>query len=57
VLNVTFPLVPEEIAQFCLGKRAVLIVEEGTPEYIEPGDSRLAAPAGHQHADQRQGQC
>ena len=35
VLNVTFPLVPEEIAQFCLGKRAVLIVEEGTPEYIE----------------------
>ncbi len=35
VLNVTFPLVPEEIAQFCLDKRAVLIVEEGTPEYIE----------------------
>ena len=35
VLNVTFPLVPAEIAQFCLGKRAVLIVEEGTPEYIE----------------------
>jgi indolepyruvate ferredoxin oxidoreductase, alpha subunit len=35
VLNVTFPLVPQEIAQFCLGKRAVLIVEEGTPEYIE----------------------
>ncbi|MBC8008006.1 MAG: indolepyruvate ferredoxin oxidoreductase subunit alpha [Prolixibacteraceae bacterium] len=35
VLNVTFPLVPEEISQFCLGKRAVLIVEEGTPEYIE----------------------
>ena len=35
VLNVTFPLVPEEIAQFCLGKRAVMIVEEGTPEYIE----------------------
>ncbi|MEO8004560.1 MAG: indolepyruvate ferredoxin oxidoreductase subunit alpha [Betaproteobacteria bacterium] len=35
VLNVTFPLVPEEIAQFCLGKRSVLIVEEGTPEYIE----------------------
>jgi len=35
VLNVTFPLVPEEIAKFCLGKRAVLIVEEGQPEYIE----------------------
>ncbi len=35
VLNVTFPLVPEEISRFCLGKRAVLVVEEGTPEYIE----------------------
>jgi indolepyruvate ferredoxin oxidoreductase alpha subunit len=35
VLNVTFPLVPEEISRFCVGKRAVLIVEEGTPEYIE----------------------
>jgi indolepyruvate ferredoxin oxidoreductase alpha subunit len=35
VLNVTFPLVPEEIASFCVGKRGVLIVEEGTPEYIE----------------------
>ena len=35
VLNVTFPLVPEQIADFALGKRAVLVVEEGTPEYIE----------------------
>src|SRR5690606_40822488 len=35
VLNVTFPLVPEEVAEFCAGKRAVLVVEEGQPEYIE----------------------
>lgn len=35
VLNVTFPLVPEEIARFSAGKHAVLVVEEGTPEYIE----------------------
>ncbi len=34
-LNVTFPLVPEEITNFCAGKRAVLVLEEGTPEYIE----------------------
>jgi indolepyruvate ferredoxin oxidoreductase alpha subunit len=34
-LNVTYPLVPEEISAFCAGKRAVLIVEEGFPEYIE----------------------
>jgi indolepyruvate ferredoxin oxidoreductase, alpha subunit len=35
VLNVTFPLVPDEIAAFCRGKRAVLVLEEGQPEYIE----------------------
>ncbi|HTR83934.1 MAG TPA: indolepyruvate ferredoxin oxidoreductase subunit alpha [Reyranella sp.] len=35
VLNVTHPLVPDQIAGFCKGKRAVLIVEEGTPDYIE----------------------
>jgi indolepyruvate ferredoxin oxidoreductase alpha subunit len=34
-LNVTYPLVPEEIMQFCAGKREVLIVEEGQPAYIE----------------------
>jgi indolepyruvate ferredoxin oxidoreductase alpha subunit len=34
-LNVTYPLVPEEISRFCAGKRAVLVVEEGMPEYIE----------------------
>lgn len=35
VLNVTYPLVPEQIADFCRGKRGVLVVEEGQPEYIE----------------------
>ncbi|TFZ03781.1 indolepyruvate ferredoxin oxidoreductase subunit alpha [Ramlibacter humi] len=35
VLNVTYPLVPEQVAQFCAGKRAVLVVEEGQPDYIE----------------------
>jgi len=34
-LNVTYPLIPEEVAEFCQGKRAVLIVEEGQPEFIE----------------------
>jgi indolepyruvate ferredoxin oxidoreductase alpha subunit len=34
-LNVTYPLVPEQVAGFCAGKRAVLVVEEGQPEYIE----------------------
>jgi len=34
-LNVTYPLVPEQIADFCRGRRAVLVVEEGQPEYLE----------------------
>src|SRR5438874_1808350 len=34
-LNVTYPMVPEEIAAFCAGKREVLIVEEGQPAYLE----------------------
>jgi indolepyruvate ferredoxin oxidoreductase alpha subunit len=35
VLNVTYPLIDEEIVHFCTGKSAVLMVEEGQPEYIE----------------------
>ncbi|MBX3585939.1 MAG: indolepyruvate ferredoxin oxidoreductase subunit alpha [Ramlibacter sp.] len=35
VLNVAYPLVPGQIASFCAGKRAVLVVEEGQPEFIE----------------------
>jgi indolepyruvate ferredoxin oxidoreductase alpha subunit len=35
VLNVVYPLVPEELRSFCAGKRAVLVVEEGSPAYIE----------------------
>ena len=34
-LNVVYPLVPEQISQFCAGKAKVLVVEEGQPEYIE----------------------
>ena len=35
VLNVVFPLVPEQVTEFAAGKDAVLIVEEGNPEYVE----------------------
>jgi indolepyruvate ferredoxin oxidoreductase alpha subunit len=35
VLNVVYPLVPEEVRSFCADKRAVLVVEEGSPAYIE----------------------
>ena len=35
VLNVTYPLVDEEIKRFCAGKRAVLMIEEGQPDFLE----------------------
>ncbi|MCG6954321.1 MAG: thiamine pyrophosphate-dependent enzyme, partial [Betaproteobacteria bacterium] len=34
-LNVVYPLVPEEISAFCASKQAVLVIEEGMPEFIE----------------------
>jgi indolepyruvate ferredoxin oxidoreductase alpha subunit len=35
VLNVTYPLIDEEVKRFCSGKRAVLVIEEGQPDFIE----------------------
>jgi indolepyruvate ferredoxin oxidoreductase alpha subunit len=34
-LNVVYPLVPEQIIDFCRTKSAVLVLEEGQPEFIE----------------------
>ena len=46
VLNATYPLVPEQLASFCSGKRAVLVLEEGHPEFIELELSAVLARAG-----------
>jgi indolepyruvate ferredoxin oxidoreductase alpha subunit len=46
VLNVNYPLVPEEWVRFCRGKRAVLIAEEGQPDFIEQAASQIL----HKHA-------
>jgi indolepyruvate ferredoxin oxidoreductase alpha subunit len=35
VLNVTYPLIDDEVKAFCAGKRAVLMIEEGQPDFIE----------------------
>ncbi len=35
VLNVAYPLNPEEVTALCAGKRALRVVEEGYPEYVE----------------------
>jgi len=34
-MNVTYPMIPEELVAFCAGKQQVLVVEEGQPAYIE----------------------
>lgn len=46
VLNVTYPLIPDEVRDFCAGKRAVLVVEEGQPEFIEHELNTLVRRAG-----------
>ncbi len=46
VLNVTSPLVPEQLERFCDDKRAVLLLEEGQPEYIEQELATLLRRAG-----------
>ncbi|NTC82586.1 indolepyruvate ferredoxin oxidoreductase subunit alpha [Agrobacterium tumefaciens] len=45
VLNCVYPLVPDEIASFCKGKKAVLVVEEGQPAFIEPNIKALLSDA------------
>ncbi len=34
-LNVTYPMIDAEVIDFCRDKKAVLMIEEGQPEYIE----------------------
>lgn len=46
VLNVTYPLVSSEFLDFCQGKDAVLVVEEGQPEFIEQSLSTMLYRAG-----------
>ena len=40
-LNVTYPLVDDEVVDFCRGKSAVLVVEEGQPDFLEQALSRI----------------
>ncbi len=37
VMNVAYPLIDSELTRFCAGKRAVWVVEEGQPNFIEQG--------------------
>ncbi|WP_406645719.1 indolepyruvate ferredoxin oxidoreductase subunit alpha [Aliisedimentitalea scapharcae] len=46
VLNVTYPLIDSEFLQFCTGKDAVLVVEEGQPDFIEQAFAAMLYKAG-----------
>jgi indolepyruvate ferredoxin oxidoreductase alpha subunit len=46
VMNVTYPLIDNELTSFCAGKSAVLIVEEGQPDYIEQALHAVLRKAG-----------
>ena len=46
VLNVTYPLVDAEFVRFCRGKRGLLVVEEGQPDFIEQAVHTLLNRAG-----------
>ncbi len=46
VMNVTYPVIDAEVVRFCAGKRAVLLVEEGQPNYIEQNIAAILRTAG-----------
>lgn len=46
VMNVTYPVIDEEVIQFCEGRRAVLLLEEGQPDYIEQNLHAILRKAG-----------
>ncbi len=45
VLNVTHPLVPDEIVRFCATKKAVLVIEEGQPDFLEQAIGQMLRKA------------
>jgi indolepyruvate ferredoxin oxidoreductase alpha subunit len=44
-LNVVYPLVPDELEDFCRDKRAILVVEEGQPNHLEEALNALLRKA------------
>ncbi|HEY5789065.1 MAG TPA: indolepyruvate ferredoxin oxidoreductase subunit alpha [Gammaproteobacteria bacterium] len=46
VMNVTYPLVDDELVAFCRDKRAVLMIEEGQPDFLEQALHAILRKAG-----------
>jgi indolepyruvate ferredoxin oxidoreductase alpha subunit len=55
VMNVTYPLVDREVIRFAQGKRAILIVEEGQPEFLEQAINTILRRADIQTAIEGKG--
>ena len=45
-MNVAYPVIDSEVQRFCMGKKAVLIVEEGQPNYVEQNIATILRQAG-----------
>ncbi len=46
VMNVAYPVIESEVVRFCEGKRAVLMVEEGQPNFVEQNLAAILRQAG-----------
>lgn len=46
VMNVAYPVIDSEVMRFCEGKRAVLMVEEGQPNFIEQNIATILRQGG-----------
>ncbi len=46
VMNVAYPVVDEEVIRFCEGKKAVLLVEEGQPNFVEQNIAMILRAKG-----------
>src|SRR5688572_14827800 len=46
VMNVAYPVIDSEVLRFCASKRAVLMVEEGQPNFIEQNVATILRHAG-----------
>ncbi|MEO6972483.1 MAG: indolepyruvate ferredoxin oxidoreductase subunit alpha [Rhodoferax sp.] len=46
VMNVAYPVINSEVSRFCDGKRAVLLVEEGQPNFIEQNIATILRQGG-----------
>jgi len=46
VMNVAYPVIDSEVIRFCKGKRAVMVVEEGQPNFVEQNLATILRQAG-----------